>query len=111
MILIRCACRTWHFTGPTPFTAPRLLATTLARSGPAYALIVSPPTAILTDEAARVLRAWKAFLGANHLREALRCNVCYEADLGADGTRVRVSDRAIAIECRCLRRRHYGSTT
>ncbi len=65
----------------------------------------------LSDDAARLLRQWKKVLLQYGLKEALRCNACFdlrEADL--DGCRAQVLDSSIVIECRCSVRTHNGMT-
>lgn len=61
--------------------------------------IANKPTRILSSEDAKVLRAYKKFLEAHGLREALYCNECFSGNL-SDGMRAHVTDGQILFECR-----------
>jgi hypothetical protein len=71
--------------------------------------VANLPTTFLTGEEAMLLRAYKKFLNAHGLKEALYCNACYEQNL-AHGTRAFVTDDQILIQCRCRVRFHKGQT-
>lgn len=99
-IRILCACAIRYFTGPwlkpviTPsFTKP------VDASGP---LLMT-----LSSDAARLLRHYKNVLLQIGLKQALRCNACYE--LGQeDGCEAQTTDSSILIRCRCTRRVYQG---
>lgn len=63
----------------------------------------------LSVDAARLLRHYKNVLLSLGLKQALRCNACYE--LGQeDGCEARTTDSEILIRCRCTRRVFRGSS-
>lgn len=103
-IVIVCACSIRHFEGFTP--APKALAPSL--SAPVDA--TGPIVMVLSLDAARLLRQYKkAVLMGSGLKEAVRCNACYELGM-ADGCDASVTDSAIRIDCRCTKRRFTGSS-
>jgi hypothetical protein len=103
-VAISCGCRLFHFVGPSP-AEPVTFAAAALPPGAHRTL----PCVILTDDAAQLLRDWRALLARLHFREGLRCGHCYTANRD-DGTRASVTSRGITIDCRCRRRVHSGST-
>lgn len=81
------------------------------------ATIVSPdgsvairPTVDLSPHDARILRDYERLLHRLRLkREAIHCQECWDLDL-MDGTRFRVTEDLIWIECRCKVRKFQGRT-
>ena len=61
--------------------------------------VANKPTLLLSTEDARILRAYKKFLMAHNLREALYCNECFSGNL-SDGMRAHTTDGQIMWECR-----------
>ena len=75
-------------------------------TAPANATGIVP--VVLSEAAARLLRLYKKVLIDLNLKEALRCNVCYE--VGEDGCAASVTSQSIRIDCRCSERRYAGLT-
>jgi hypothetical protein len=71
--------------------------------------VATVPTVSLTDEEARLLRAYRRFLEYRHLREALYCDRCFEGNL-SDGCAAAVTEHEIVIKCRCKVRTFLGPT-
>lgn len=71
--------------------------------------VANKPTQLLSAETARVLRAYKKFLAAHGLREALYCNECFSGNL-SDGMRAHVTDSQIMFECRHRMLFHQGQS-
>ena len=69
--------------------------------------VATKPTTLLTQEEAELLRRYKKFLNAHHLREALYCNDCWDGDR-SDGCQAYVTDSQIGIICRCRLRFFSG---
>ncbi len=100
-IHIICGCQVREFHGRTP--PPHKLAP--MRSIPVDAS--GPLEMQLFPVHALLLRQYKKVLIGLNLKEALRCNACYE--LGqSDGCEAHVTDRSILIRCRCSRRTYQG---
>ncbi len=59
----------------------------------------SVPTKMLTTEEAHVLRAYKKFLQARGLKEAMFCTTCWSGNL-MDGMEANVTDGQIMLRCR-----------
>lgn len=63
----------------------------------------------LSEDAASLLRAYKKVLLSLRLKQAVRCNACYE--LGQeDGCTAQTTDNHIVIRCRCTSRTYWGSS-
>ena len=71
--------------------------------------LLTRPTVVFTAEEAKLLRLYKKFLDAHHLKEALYCQDCWNLDLH-DGCKAFVKDSQILIECRCKLRFYQGMT-
>ena len=104
-IIIVCQCSVRYFEGyslPPSVMQPSLSAPVDA-SGPIYMR--------LSMDAARLLRNYKKVLLALGMKEALRCNACYELHgANSDGCDASVTDASIRIDCRCTKRRFIGSS-
>lgn len=61
----------------------------------------------LSADCARLLRLYKKVLMTLGLKEALRCNACYNLNLN-DGCEAQVLTQSIRITCRCSDRRYWG---
>ena len=101
---IICACRMLYFVGETPYNA---LAACWA--GPETVRQDGKRALTLSAEAVERLRAYKLVLQAHALKEALRCNRCFELNQ-SDGCEAHVLSTSIRIDCRCTERRHVGVT-
>ena len=101
---IICACRMLYFMGETPYNAlaPCWAGPETIRSDGTRALALSA-------EAVDRLRSYKEVLQALALKEALRCNRCFELNQ-SDGCEAHVLSTSIRIDCRCTERRHVGVT-
>jgi hypothetical protein len=71
--------------------------------------IANRPTVMLTDDEAKLLRAYKKFLEHHGLREALFCNTCWNLEIH-DGLEAYVLGHKIGLICRCTTRLHFGYT-
>lgn len=88
---------------------------------PGLSLLACTPSPVLSDEAgpavmtlsravAVLLREYKtAILVGLDLREALRCNACFELGM-SDGCEAQVTSKSVRIRCRCTTRTFVGST-
>lgn len=94
---ITCDCRRIVYAGPTKFAR---ITPTLPPPIPDGIALIAPSRMTLSTEEAEVLRAWKTILLRLGLKEALRCNACFEANR-ADGVEARVLTAEIRIACRC----------
>ena len=59
----------------------------------------SLPTKVLSLDEARLLREYKKFLQAHHLREALYCSTCWSNNL-SDGMEAHVNEAEVLMKCR-----------
>lgn len=71
--------------------------------------VAIPDRIMLTDEEAKLLRAYKKFLLTHDLREAVYCQRCWSKDL-SDGTQFFVTPDKILIKCRCAERMYLGAS-
>lgn len=94
---ISCECRRIVYAGTTKFTK---IVPTLPPTVPDDVTLVATPRMTLTQAEVEVLRAWKAILLRYGLKEALRCNPCFEANR-PDGVEARVTASQVTIKCRC----------
>lgn len=104
-IQIICACRMIVFMGgslpPEPVGA--------SKTAPGTALGGAADVQ-LSEDAARLLRLYKKqVLEPYNLKEAIRCNACYELG-NLDGCDAQVTSSLIRIVCRCSDRRYAGLT-
>lgn len=84
-----------------------LTPTSMAPSLSAPVDATGPVLMQLSADAARLLRHYKHVLLSLGLKQALRCNACYE--LGQpDGCDAQTTDSQILIRCRCTRRVYRG---
>jgi hypothetical protein len=79
------------------------------------ALILGPdgsvaniPTTYLTLEEVKLLREYKKFLLRHHLKEAIRCNECFENNR-AQWAEAWVTNADIMIRCQCSCLFHKGA--
>jgi hypothetical protein len=104
-IEIVCGCALRVFFGgtlpPDPVAASQTQPVTDDTSGVGQVL--------LSEDAARLLRLYKKVLVELNLKEALRCNACYELEY-PDGCNAHVGANSIQIVCRCSDRRYTGMT-
>lgn len=101
-IAIICKCQQRVFLGAT---MPR------AACAPSVTVVndtAGVGTVLLSADAARLLRLHdKHVLTGLALREALRCNACYDLD-NPDGCDAQVLSQSIRIACRCSTRTYQG---
>lgn len=69
-----------------------------------------PLNVLLSDDAARLLRLYKKVLTMLGLKEALRCNACYNLDLRDGLEAAQVLDNSITLKCQCSNRTYLGMT-
>ena len=106
-IQIICKCQIRAFFGVTPKPAMVEACKTLPLAeGDTVGAVA------LSDDIARLMRRYdKTVLKPYGLKEALRCNACYEIHgPDEDGCEAHVLTNSILIRCRCSRRTHSGLT-
>jgi len=102
-IQIVCDCQLRAFFGHTLPPNPVAASQTQVCEGEGSASV------LLSEEAARLLRLYKKVLIDLGLKEALRCNACYELKQ-SDGCMAQVTTNSIRILCRCSNRSFVGMT-
>lgn len=103
-IQIICECQLRFFQGASLPPDPIGHSVTKTHEGDGAAVMQ------LSDGAARLLRLCKKVLIDLNLKEALRCNICYQLNNGGDGCEAQVLTNSIRIHCRCTDRVYSGST-
>lgn len=103
-VVIICACGIRYFKGPWVKPAP------MTESKSAATDTTAPISVQISTAAALLIRRYKKrVLQALGLKEALRCNVCYELNQ-PDGCEAQVLSTSIRICCRCSNRTYSGMT-
>lgn len=103
-IAIACQCQIRFFQGATLPPEPVTSSVSVKTTSEGH-----PGQVLLSEDAARLLRRYKTVLLELGLKEALRCNTCWDLNQ-EDGCAARVTSNLIEIHCRCSHRIYRGMT-